>query len=514
MPNLRHIQLWNFPEEERRIPESGPLILVSNCPLGGQEAELLQRLIAKRRSDCKVLPLPNNQIIADIHFTPKNDLSECQLLSTAIDYTKQGGALLLFPAKKGGFYNKQKNRIDDHPWCSDILESIKTNQLSVCPIWIQVKRKAWINLFKRGKNQPISSKDVIGLQVRIGLPISKADYRDFNPQEFAAWMQRNTALLSRALAPHVAKSPIKLYKRKPLAKEINAPLAQEKIKADIEKLRADGKLYVSSGAYEVFLADWKDIPSIGHELGRLREITFRQVGEGTLQATDLDAYDRIYKHLVCWNSDANEIVGAYRLALGKEIAELYGLRGFYVPSLFKIKGEAKNIFYEGIEMGRAFIVPAYQQKPLPLFLLWKGIIQVWLKNPEHKYLVGCVSISNQYSPFSRSLMITYIKEYHFDEEMAAFISPRNPVPEDPDNDELKSICKEISSDIRRLDTLISSVEPQGLKVPVLVKKYIRQNAKIAAFNIDHRFNQSLDGLMYIDMEEMPAEMLESLTTVK
>ena len=146
-------------------------------------------------------------------------------------------------------------------------------------------------------------------------------------------------------------------------------------------LRAsDGRLLESKN-YEVFFAKAKEIPNLLQEIGRLREITFRAVGEGTNKAIDLDKYDTYYYHLFLWDRAAKCLVGAYRMGLGKEIYKEHGIKGFYIQNLFRIEPELHQMMDNTIEMGRAFIIQAYQQKPMPLFLLWKGIVHVTLRYP-------------------------------------------------------------------------------------------------------------------------------------
>ena len=144
------------------------------------------------------------------------------------------------------------------------------------------------------------------------------------------------------------------------------------------------------------------IPNIIREIGRLREVTFREIGEGTNKSIDLDEYDIYYHHLFIWDTEAKLIVGAYRIGLGDEIFYSMGKKGFYVAELFKIKEQFTPVLKKSLELGRSFIRKEYQQKPLPLFLLWKGILKYLIDNPRYRYLIGPVSISNTFSKFSKS----------------------------------------------------------------------------------------------------------------
>jgi hypothetical protein len=158
---------------------------------------------------------------------------------------------------------------------------------------------------------------------------------------------------------------------------------------------------------------------------------------------------------------------------------------------------------KSIEMGRAFIIKEYQQRPMPLFLLWKGIVHTTLRHPEHKFLIGGVSISNKFSEFSKSLMIEFMKSNYYDPYVAQYINPKKEFKvklKDADKD---FIFDESEADLNKFDKIIDEVEPGSLRLPVLIKKYIKQNAKVVAFNVDPLFNNAVDGLMYIRIADLP-----------
>ena len=272
---------------------------------------------------------------------------------------------------------------------------------------------------------------------------------------------------------------------------------------EIEQLRKMESRLLMSKNYEVFLAEAEHIPNILHEIGRLREITFREVGEGTNEAIDLDTFDGYYHHMFLWDNERNLIVGAYRMGLGGQIFARYGINGFYLQDLFRFEPELYKMMSQSIEMGRAFIIKEYQQKPMPLFLLWKGIVHTTLRYPEHKYLIGGVSISNQFSNFSKSLMIEFMKSHYYDPYIAQYVHPKKEFKvklKDADKD---FVFDETEADLNKFDKIIDEIEPGALRLPVLLKKYIKQNAKLVAFNVDPLFNNSVDGLMYIKIADLP-----------
>ena len=267
-------------------------------------------------------------------------------------------------------------------------------------------------------------------------------------------------------------------------------------------------LLFTNNNYECYFSTAEKIPNVLREIGRLREVTFRNVGEGTNMEIDLDRYDNHYHHLFLWDKDNNKIVGAYRMAIGAEVYKKYGIKGFYINELFDFGPEIHPFFKKCIEMGRAFVTLEYQQKPMPLFLLWRGIVHVTLRNPNQKFIIGGVSISNQFSDFSKSLMIEFMKSHYYDSTVAQYVRPKKEYKVKLTNEEKKFIFEVSEHDLNKFDKLIDELEPNMLRLPVLIKKYIKQNAKVIAFNVDPLFNDAIDGLMYIRVSDIPASTVQ------
>ena len=158
-------------------------------------------------------------------------------------------------------------------------------------------------------------------------------------------------------------------------------------------------------------------------------------------------------------------------------------------------------------MGRAYITEEYQQKPLPLFLLWRGIVHVCLRNPEHKFLMGGVSISNRFSDFSKSLMIEFMRSHYYDSVVAQYVHPKNDYKVRLREKDKNLFFEGLDNDLNKFDKLIDDFEPQ-MRLPVLIKKYIKQNAKVIAFNVDPNFNDAIDGLMYIRISDLPESTIK------
>ncbi|MEP2937591.1 MAG: lysophospholipid acyltransferase family protein [Gilvibacter sp.] len=513
---------FEIPEEDlRRIPKTGSFITISNHPLGGIDGILLLKLLLEVRPDYKIIANfllhriePLKPYVMPVNpFEDRKDVgSSIQGFKAALGHLKNDMPLGIFPAGEVSTYKDDK-LVVDKPWEVAAMKLVKKAEVPVVPIYFHAKNsKLFYRLAKLSDtlrtaklpSELLTQKERT-IRVRIGNPISVKDQLEHQSlDDFTEFLRKKTYVLAN---PYEKKKLIdsipKTLKIPKPPKKIAGPVSVEAIEEEIAQLRADEKRLLQSKNYEVFLAAAPSIPAILQEIGRLREITFRAIGEGTNQSTDLDQFDGYYHHMFLWDSNEKTLVGAYRMGLGSKIFEAYGIDGFYLQDLFRFEPELYPMMSKSIEMGRAFIVKQYQQKPMPLFLLWKGIVHTTLRFPEHRYLIGGVSISNKFSDFSKSLMIEFMKSNYYDPYVAQYINPKKEYKvklKDADKD---FIFDETEADLNKFDKLIDEVEPGELRLPVLIKKYIKQNAKVVAFNVDPLFNNAVDGLMYIRIADLP-----------
>lgn len=519
---LNEVQIqFEIPEEDlKRIPKEGSFISISNHPLGGIDGILLLKLLVEKRPDYKIIanfllhriePLKPYVMPVNPFEDRKDAQSSVTGIKNALMHLKGGAPLGIFPAGEVSTY-KDGKLIVDRPWEESAVKLIHRAKVPIIPIYFHAKNSRLFYLLSKINGTLRTAKLPSELltqgsrviKVRIGKPISVKDQEVYdNVDEFSDFIRKKTYMLANPFHPEgpLIKTPNLKIPKQP--KEIIAPVSTEKMISEVEELRKQEARLLISKNYEVFLAPSKSIPNLIREIGRLREITFREVGEGTNNAIDLDEYDEYYHHMFLWDNNANIVVGAYRMGLGKNIFEQYGLEGFYINTLFRLEPELRKMMSETIEMGRAFIIKEYQQKPMPLFLLWKGIVHVTLRYPEHKYLMGGVSISNKFSNFSKSLMIEFMKSHYYDPYLAQYIHPKKEYKvklKDADKD---FVFDESKADMIKFDKIIEEIEPGSLRMPVLLKKYVKQNAKLVAFNVDPKFNNAVDGLMYIRIADLP-----------
>ena len=514
---------FEIPEEDlKRLPKDGAYITVSNHPLGGIDGILLLKLMLEQRNDFKIIANfllhriePMKPYIMPVNpFEDRKDVKSSLVgFKNSILHLREGRPLGIFPAGEVSTYRDGK-LVVDRPWEASAMKLVKKAEVPVVPIYFHAKNsKLFYKLSKisdtfRTAKLPseVLTQKRRTIKVRIGRPISVEDQKEHKSiEEFSEFLRRKTYMLSNAFEekPKILDNLSSTLKTPKAPKNIVTPVNPDLMKKEVEALReSDSRLLISKN-YEVFLAEPSKIPNILTEIGRLREITFRAVGEGTNEAIDLDHFDNYYHHMFLWDNETNILAGAYRMGLGSRIFERYGINGFYLQDLFRFEPELYKMMSQSIEMGRAFIIKEYQQKPMPLFLLWKGIVHITLRFPEHKFLIGGVSISNQFSNFSKSLMIEFMKSHYYDPYIAQYVRPKKEFKvklKDADKD---FVFDETEADLNKFDKFIDEIEPGALRLPVLLKKYIKQNAKLVAFNVDPLFNNSVDGLMYIKIADLP-----------
>ncbi len=513
---------YDIPEDDfKRLPKEGPYITISNHPLGGIDGILLMRLLLPLRQDYKIManfllermvPLAPHILSVNPFEEHKGARSSISGFKKAFQHLKDGHPLGIFPAGEVST-NKEGKFIVDKPWEEAALKLIRKAQVPVVPIYFHGKNSKlfyrlskWSPVFRTAMipSQVLSQRNR-PLKVRIGQPISvQTQDEQESLEEFTALLRRKTYILSNAYEKERLIDQLPTALKIPKSpKKIADAMRKEVMQGEIEKLREKDCRLLQSKNYEVFLAKEQDMPFILKEIGRQREVTFRAIGEGTNKAIDLDIFDTYYHHLFLWDNDEKCIVGAYRMGMGSEIFPEHGIDGFYLQDLFRVEPELYDMMRQSIEMGRAYIVKEYQQKPMPLFLLWKGIVHTTLRHPEHKYLIGGVSISNQFSNFSKSLMIEFMKSNYWDPYVAQYIRPKKEFKVKLNDADKEFVFDETKADLNKFDRLIDELEPGSLRLPVLIKKYIKQNAKVVAFNVDPLFNNSVDGLMYIKIADLP-----------
>jgi putative hemolysin len=514
-------------QELKKIPAGGPLIVVANHPFGGFDSLLLIKYLSLVRSDVKVIGNfllqkvnPVSEFFINSNFPDSRQSTECGShpaeTTEALSHLQDGGVLCLFPAGELNAYGTFES-ITDQVWQFPVVRFIKKSRVPVLPVYFQGTHSRLFHLIAKihpslhqvQLSSELLSKKHKNLKIRIGNAIKVEEQDKFcDIYQFGRFIRAKTYIMESKLEVKRFFN----YNLKPQIKPepVIEPVSKEYLLPEIQKIKQKHILF-SLKNYTVFCVPSSEIPQILNEIGRLREITFREVGEGTNRSIDIDEFDLYYHQMFIWDEEEERIVGAYRIGKGKDIMEQYGKRGFYLHSLFRIEDNFCPVMNESLELGRSFVVKDYQRKPMPLFLLWKGILYFLLKNPEYRYLIGPVSISNNYSKISKSLIISFIMRNHLDWKNARYVKPRNSFKFKTDNPDINILMEDMNRDINRLDKIIGDLDELNSGLPVLLKKYIKQNAKIVAFNIDPKFNNSLDGLIILDVNDVPKNTIDALS---
>lgn len=510
--------------ELERIPRQGSFIIVSNHPYGGIEALILMKLILTIRPDLKIIGnflfhriTPIKDIIFPVNPFENNKDAQSSLagLKEALKHLDNGRPLLIFPAGEVSTFYPENKRIADKKWDTSAMKFIRKANVPVLPIFfggtnsMAFHMLGFIHPSMRTAKIPseLLNKRNQLITVRIGNSIPVKEQERFKEiSSYTRYLRAKTYALESAIEVK------KFFRRDFVKTKLEAvlpPVSLEFIQYDIDNLSPEHLLF-SFKNYKVYCAPSKYLPNILVELGRLREITFREVGEGTNMRMDVDEYDLYYHHLFIWDEEKQAIIGAYRIGKGAEIMEQFGAKGFYTRSLFKYKHEFHPFLAESVELGRSFIVKEYQRNPHSLFLLWKGIFYFLLRNQECRYLIGPVSISNRFTELSKTLIIQYIIRNHYNAFLASYVKPRKRFRVNIPNVDI-DILTDSAANLNGLDKIISDIEPDNYKIPVLLKKYLQLNGKIICFNIDPKFNDAIDGLLVLDLYDVPEDTLNYLS---
>ncbi len=508
------------PESElSRIPAMGGCVILGNRLFGPADPILLIHAISSVRKDVVVLTSYDYGAHPELHDSISLlniEETEEKLLLQFEALLQEDKVVVVFPAQQGTISRITGNIVMDKRWHPKLMKVVFLLRQPIVPVYLRTdsvinlmhsKTFSFDRMTAFFKDLNASEKSV---NIRIGKPIMDEVKSTFvRADHFGRYVRAKLYALGSPLQVNTLFSVTRNAGRTVERQLIEPPTDGAILEKELAALPSANRL-ITQGNFDVFIAAAQSVPITLKEIGRQREITFRAVGEGTGHALDLDEYDMYYHQLILWDREARKIAGGYRIGFGHEIMELYGKRGFYLHSLFKFKQPMNRILEQSIELGRSYVTPEYQKARLPLFLLWKGILAVLLQNIGYRYLIGPVSISNEYSNFSRQLIVSFIKKYYWNTDLAQHVKPRKAFRPAKGDLDIEAIMGHLGHELHEIDRAIEEVEPQSFKLPVLIKKYIKQEAKIIGFNVDPNFSNVLDGLILLDMMDIPIETLENL----
>jgi len=503
-----------------RIPKQGPVVVTANHPFGGLEAIVLAHLLLQQRPDVKVMA---NRLLGsmteilpwlipvDPFGGPAAARSNIRAMKESLAWLKQGGMLLIFPAGTVSHLHLSERKVQDPPWSEHASALIRRSGATVVPVYVH-GQNSWFFQFS-GLLHPRVRTALLArefaqarnkaVRLAVGTPIPPTKCRKFEcDKTLTEFLRSSTYMLQNRFHSGGRKSTGGGKFKTVTAAQPTALLA-----AEIRQLPESARL-VQQGEFSVYVAPGNDIPRLLQELGRLRELTFREVGEGTGLESDLDRFDLHYQHLILWNEEQNEIIGAYRLGRAAEILQRYGVRGLYTATLFRFQRPFLKHLHSAIELGRSFIVPHHQRSYGALSLLWRGIGEYVVRHPDCHLVFGPVSISQEYHPVSRQLMLNYMRERLTDPNVSRLVRATRP----PRDTRTLGLCKEEISrclqDTEDVSAWVSSIEPDAKGIPILLKHYINMKAVLLSFNVDRQFSNCLDGLMMTDLRQVDPRVLK------
>lgn len=274
----------------------------------------------------------------------------------------------------------------------------------------------------------------------------------------------------------------------------------------VSELMVDSHPHLPNKGLAIFRNIGSQIPDTMLELGRLREETFRTVGEGSGLARDIDQFDAYYDHFWAWDKAKNEITGAYRIGRVDVILGERGAQGIYSNTLFHLEDLLTTDFSRGtLEAGRSFVRPEFQ-RGLSLLYIWMALARFISTNPEYKILMGPVSISNEFQDSSKHLMVSYLMK-HYEHEKSSAVTSKNPPHFDSNlsPEELTSLL-DSALNLNSLQDFVRMAEgnPKA-QIPQLIKLYIELGVRFLAFNRDDEFN-TIDGLIWLNIPKMPTNI--------
>lgn len=505
-----------------RVPREGPLVVVCNHPHGGADGLAALDFLSRARSDARVLA---NHLLSHIAgmrpwlipvdpLRPGDAGANLGGLRQALTHLRQGGCLIAFPAGEVASLHLRERRVRDPRWSSHLVRLARSAKARVLPVHIGGRNRNRFQL--AGLIHPrlrtaLLTREMLALRgktlrLRAGRPIEPASMEQYPDDDDAAKSLR----LRCELLPHrpeetasaAAKAPAR--ELAPIAPETPSPL----LRAELATL-APGDLLASQGPLRVYRLQGERLPHCMREIGRLREITFRAVSEGSGLPADLDAFDAWYDQLVLWDDAAGMIVGGYRIGATDRILPSRGKRGLYTSTLFDFRTEFFRRLDPALELGRSFIRPEYQRKASTLPLLWRGIGAYVVRNPRYHLLFGPVSINPDYSAASRELMLAWLRHNRSAEDLAGLVRAKNPPRQMGLDHATVDLLRECAYEFEHMSGLVSELEGDGKPVPVLLKHYLKLNGRIIGFNVDETFGGCLDGLIVVDLIRSDARLLNA-----
>jgi putative hemolysin len=501
------IEYFNFnffvsQSELENIPTSGRVVIISNHPLGSLDAFVLLKLVGKVRSDVKIVAndfLKEFKSIESLLITINNfkNKQTKESISKIYSHLESEGAIIIFPA--GEVSRMTPLGVRDGKWQKGFLKFAARTNSPILPVYVGAKNSKTfysISTLNKRISTLLLSHEMFkqrnkNIKINIGQLIPSANIRP--------------ASLKTDGVIELYKQHIYLLKKgRPLFKTQKAIAHPEDTKLIKKELKQAQLLGNTKDGKTIYLYSNTEESIILKEIGRLREVAFRKVGEGANERRDLDKYDKYYKHIVLWDENDLEIVGSYRIGECKEIVGRFGLDALYNTTLFDFSDKFIEMLPISIELGRSFVQPKYWGTRA-LDYLWYGIGAYLCKNPHIRYMFGPVSLSASYSKITKDIIFNFFDHYFKDAQN--LVSSKTPYNFKNDENVLNILDKELVKDNYKEDfkTVKKLLKNFDSSVPVLYKQYAEVcdegGIKFCAYNIDEDFASCVDSFIVVDISK-------------
>jgi putative hemolysin len=504
------------------IPREGRCLVVANHPHGLLDGVGIIKELLKHRTDVRVMA--NHLLYCFEELKPvfigvdpfggdKAKRFNAKAVIKSVKWLESDGLLVMFPGGEVSSLNLASRTIIDPKWDAGVGWLVRKTNSPVVPLFISGRNSflfQTVGLIYERLRTTLLVKEFLNhrgaaITVDCGPLIPVKALKTIENDNHIARHLRTCTYLLRERTKY--KKPFQLIRQKKsvaLAEAIHESYPAQLLADEISMLPAEQCLVSNTGRLQVWYADAFQIPMLLKEIGRLREIAFRNVGEGTGKTEDLDEFDTYYQHLFLWDTEAQLVIGGYRLGGAKKIIEERGRKGLYICTLFKLAPSLKDDLSYSLEVGRSFVRDEHQKSYSSLMMLWKGIGRYVAQHTHYRYLLGPVSISNDYHPLSQQLIVRFLQRSSMEDKRSSLVKPRQPFKVEKNHSRRIDINL---SDLSAVENMLSTLEDQDVGIPVILRQYLKLNGQILGFNVDPDFGNSVDCLLWVDLTKTDEALL-------
>ncbi len=490
--------------DRANIPATGRVVIIANHPIGSLDGLALLKLVSEVRSDVRIMA---NDMLS--HFKQLTSLfvsvdnmggsSARKGYKQIIEHLENEEAIIVFPA--GEVSRVRPTGVRDTRWRPGFLHFARKAKAPLLPIRIHAKNSLLFygaSLLYKPLGTALLAHEMFNKQSHV----IKFSIGECIPEQglFAE------GLHDRTLVSRLKKHLYKIGKQHQPIFETQRTIAHpEDRKQLLNELNASECLGETRDGNRIYLIDYKSDSKVIREIGRLREVSFRKVGEGSGKKRDLDDFDQHYKHLVLWDGNKLAIAGAYRLGEGKKILAKMGTKGFYTSTLYKFNPEFTPYLEQSVELGRSFVNPDYWGRA-SLDYLWQGLGCYLARNPDIRYLLGPVSMSADYPKELMDMLAYHYRRYHpCPDHLASAYHPY--ILNEAKTYELDQLFGNKESE-EAFDFMQKNFISMGYKLPMLFKQYAaifeKGGFQNIVFSVDPDFGDCLDSLCLADLHKLKA----------